>query len=97
MSRQRDKLDKTREEIKNDIDSFDIRKLIKRCSPPFEWSGIKDHPINMIGYYYFGIGDGFKFLDEAIQNADELLLWKLYGLIQNYWLVHYETWYGESK
>lgn len=84
------------EEIKKPISEFNIRNLIITTSPPFEWAGIKDHPIHKIGYYYFGISDRFNFQEEKISQVDENLLWKLYALIQNYWLIHYEEWNGKT-
>lgn len=81
------------EEIKKPISNFDIRKMIIKSCPPFEWAtSNRSHPIEQFGYFYFGIGDGFHFDESKIQEADELLLWKLYGLIQTYWLMHYREW-----
>ena len=65
--------------------------MIVDTAVPFEWAD-NIHPINQLGYFYFGIADGFKFNKEKVENADELFLWKLYGLIQNYWLIHYREW-----
>lgn len=76
-------------EIENDINSFNIRELILTSAPPFEWADGK-HPINTLGNYYFGIGDGFNFDKEKVNKADEDLLWKLYGLISLYWKVKNE-------
>ena len=87
-------IEKICEEIKNPIDSFNIREMIIDVSVPFEWAD-NIHPINQLGYFYFGVGDGFKFNEEKVNNADELFLWKLYGLIQNYWLIHYVEWEGQ--
>lgn len=39
-------------------------------APPFEWSSDKSHPIHTLGYYYFGIGDGFRFNKETVKEAD---------------------------
>lgn len=64
---------------------MDIKKLILDSAPPFEWSNDETHPIHTLGYYYFGIGDGFKFDKEAVKNADEELLKKIYGEIARYW------------
>lgn len=64
---------------------MDIRKLMLDSAPPFEWSNDETHPIHTLGYYYFGIGDGFKFDEEAVKNADEELLKKIYGEIAKYW------------
>lgn len=85
------------EEIKNPLESFDIKKLIMSTAVPFEWcKGDKSHPIQQLGYYYFGIGDGFKFNEQKVNEADELLLWKLYALTQKYWKVHYEEWHERT-
>ena len=81
------------EEIKNPIESFDVRQLIMKSAPPFEWcKNDYSHPIQQLGYFYFGIGDGFDYNEQKVKEADELTLWKLYALIQRYWLVHYEEW-----
>lgn len=88
----KDNIEAVCEAIQAPIDSFDIRKLILKSAPPFEWSAMFDHPINKLGHYYFGIGDGFKFDPEKVKACDELTLWKLYGLIEHYWSVHEEEW-----
>jgi len=77
------------EEIRKPIGEFDIREMILQATPPQEWCGIENHPINQIGYYYFGIADGYKFYEDKVQECDEELLWKLYGLIQKYWCEFY--------
>jgi len=64
---------------------MDIRKLILDSAPPLEWSSDKSHPIHTLGFYIFGIGDGFVFDEEAVKNADEGLLKKIYGEIARYW------------
>lgn len=64
---------------------MNIRKLILDSAPPFEWSNDETHPIHTLGYYYFGIADGFRFDEEAVKNADEELLKKIYGKIARYW------------
>lgn len=64
---------------------MDIRSLMLDAAPPFEWSDDKTHPIHSLGYYYFGIGDGFVFNKKAVENADEELLKKIYGEIARYW------------
>ena len=64
---------------------MNIRKLMLDSAPPFEWSGNESHPIHTLGYYYFGICDGFRFDEEAIKNADEELLKSIYGDIARYW------------
>lgn len=64
---------------------MNIRNLILDSAPPLEWSGDKNHPIHTLGYYYFGIGDGFRFNEEALKDADEELLKKIYGEIARYW------------
>jgi len=82
-----------KEEIKKPIESFDIRKMIMKSAPPFEWDEQNySHPIQQLGYFYFGIGDGFRYDEQKVKEADELTLWKLYALMQRYWLVHYEEW-----
>jgi len=83
------------EDIKQPIESFDIREMITHTSPPFEWCN-KNHPINQIGQFFFGISDGFKFDREKIAVADEVLLWKLYALIQTFWCVHYREWHRKQ-
>ncbi|MPM08416.1 hypothetical protein SDC9_54728 [bioreactor metagenome] len=70
--------------------------MIQKSDPPFEWADRK-HPINTIGSFYFGICDGFTFDEEKVRDADENFLWKLYALIQTYWLVHYEEWDEKSS
>ncbi len=85
-------------EIKRPVEEFDIVELILNSAPPFEWcKSDYSHPIQQLGYYYFGIGDGFKFYEDRVRSADELMLWRLYGLIQTYWLVHYQEWYELQK
>ena len=64
---------------------MNIRKLMLDAAPPFEWCNDEKHPIHTLGYYYFGIGDGFRFDEEAVKNADEELLKKIYGEIARYW------------
>lgn len=64
---------------------MNIKKLMLDSAPPFEWSNDETHPIHTLGYYYFGISDGFKFNEEAVKNADEELLKKIYGEIARYW------------
>lgn len=64
---------------------MDIRKLILDSAPPFEWCSNKAHPIHTLGYYYFGIADGFRFNEEAVENTDEESLKKIYGEIARYW------------
>lgn len=82
-----------KEEIKKPIESFDIRKMIMKSAPPFEWDEQDySHPIQQLGSFYFGIGDGFDYDEQKVKEADELTLWKLYALMQRYWLVHYEEW-----
>ena len=60
---------------------MDIRKLILNSEPPFEWNNDETHPIHSLGYYVFGIYDGFIFDEEAVNDADEELLKKIYGEI----------------
>ena len=85
------------QEICEPIESFDIRKMILDIAVPFEWARADhSHPIEQLGYFYFGIGDGFNFYEEKVNEADELLLWKLYALAQNYWLIHYEEWFNKA-
>ena len=60
---------------------MDIRKLILSSEPPFEWNNDETHPIHSLGYYIFGIYDGFIFDEEAVNDADEELLKKIYGEI----------------
>lgn len=88
-------IEKVCEEIKKPIDCFNIKEMIINTTVPFEWAD-NIHPINQLGYFYFGIADGFKFNEEKVNKADELFLWKLYGLIQNYWLIHYIEWEKEN-
>lgn len=64
---------------------MDIRKLMLDAAPPLEWSGDEGHPIHSLGYYIFGICDGFIFDEEAVKNADEELLNRIYGEIARYW------------
>ena len=64
---------------------MDIRKLILSSEPPFEWNNDETHPIHSLGYYVFGIYDGFIFDEEAVNNADEESLKKIYGEIARYW------------
>lgn len=64
---------------------MNIRKLMLDAAPPLEWSSDKSHPIHTLGYYYFGICDGFIFDEEAVKEADEELLKKIYGEIARYW------------
>lgn len=94
--KEKDNIELICEAIKAPIDSFDIRKLILDTAVPFEWD-VKDHPIKQLGHFYFGIGDGFEFDPEKVNKCDELTLWKLYGLIQTYWLIHYEEWYERAE
>ena len=49
---------------------MDIRKLMLNAAPPFEWSSDETHPIHSLGYYIFGICDGFIFNEEAVNNAE---------------------------
>lgn len=82
---------------KNPIESFDVRQLIMKSAPPLEWCKQDySHPIQQLGSYYFGIGDGFEYDEQKVKEADEATLWKLYALIQNYWLIHYEAWYSKN-
>lgn len=86
------------EEIREPIENFDIRKMILDIAVPFEWATTdRSHPVEQLGYFYFGIGDSFCFNEEKVNEADELLLWKLYALTQNYWLIHYEEWYKKAS
>ena len=86
-----------KEEIKKPIESFDIRKMIMKSAPPFEWDEQDySHPIQQLGYFYFGIGDGFRYDEQKVKEADELTLWKLYALMQTYWLIQYEAWYNKN-
>lgn len=64
---------------------MNIRDLMLNAAPPLEWSDDKTHPIHSLGYYYFGIGEGFVFDKKAVKNADEELLKKIYGEIARYW------------
>ena len=64
---------------------MNIRKLILDSAPPLEWSNDKKHPIHKFVYYIFGICDGFRIDEEAVNNADEELLKKIYGEIARYW------------
>lgn len=84
--------------INKDVEEFDIVELILSSAPPFEWArSDNSHPIQKIGYYYFGIGEGFKFNEEKVREEDESTLWKLYALIQMYWLAHYKEWYNGRR
>ena len=84
-------IEKIYEEIQKPISDFNIRELILNTSPPFEWSTNNgSHPIEQLGYFCFGVGDGFRFDTQKVAEADELVLWKLYALIQTYWLAHYK-------
>ena len=65
---------------------MNIRKLILDSAPPLEWESDKKHPIHTLGYYYFGIADGFKFNEKAVNEANEELLKKIYGEIARYWV-----------
>lgn len=64
---------------------MDIRKLILSSEPPFEWNNDETHSIHSLGYYVFDIYNGFIFDEEAVNNADEELLKKIYGEIARYW------------
>lgn len=86
------------EEIQKPISDFNIRELIMDSSPPFEWlTNNGSHPIEQLGYFYFGIADGFRFNTQKVAEADELILWQLYALIQTYWVVHYREWNRKCK
>ena len=88
-------IDEVCQEIREPIESFDIRKMILDIAVPFEWATAdRTHPIEKLGYFYFGICDGFHFYEEKVNESDELLLWKLYALTQNYWLIHYKEWHN---
>ena len=68
------------------MDGADVRQLIMDSAPPLEWCRDDySHPIQQLGSYYFGIGFGFVFDEQKVKEADEMTLWKLYTLIQDYW------------
>lgn len=71
--------------------NLNIRELILETSPPFEWN-IENHPIQDIGHYLCGMADGFRFDTDKINNAKEEDLWRLYALINKYWLDKYQKW-----
>lgn len=73
-----------------------IRELILKTPPPLDWCG-KKHPIETIGNYYFGIGDGFRFDKDKIEQSDELFLWKMHALISDYWLNFYKEQYNKTQ
>ena len=62
-----------------------IRKIILKAAPPLEWSNDKKHPIHTLGYYTFGMCDGFIYDKEKIEKAEEELLTKILGEIARYW------------
>ena len=46
-----------------------IRKIILKAAPPLEWSNDKKHPIHTLGYYTFGMCDGFIYDKEKIKKG----------------------------
>ena len=78
------------------MENINIRELIKKTPPPFDWD-VKGHPVKEIGYYFYGIGDGFTYDDKKLIDADENILWKLHALISAYWLENYQIWNRRSE
>ena len=64
---------------------MDIRKLIVKSAPPYEWLDNKNHPIHTLGHYVSGVYERFIFDKNAVDNADEEFLKKIYGEIARYW------------
>ena len=65
------------------VKNINIRNLILNSAPPFEWSGDKNHPIHTLGCYYFGIGEGFRFNENTVKEADEEMLKRFMARLQD--------------
>lgn len=70
---------------------MNIKELILETSPPFEWN-TREHPIQKLGNFFFGIAEGFSFDKKKVNEASDTDLWKLYALINKYWLDNYQEW-----
>lgn len=77
-------------EIKYSED-LDVRQLLKTTVPPYLYACDKNCPAYKLGYFTSGPYQKWIWIDEKLNETDELTLWKIYGLCQNYWFDMYES------
>ncbi len=71
-----------------------IDKILS-ISPPLEWNN--DTFWKKYGYYYFGIGDGYKWNEESLKNEEEHVLWIILATIQSHRAETYDKRYWEQN
>ena len=79
---------------KFDVKNPDLDKLVKQACPPFDMAypgSIADN----FGFFYFGIGDGFRYSPK--ENVNNETKWKYVALCALYWMTFYENLYHESE
>lgn len=79
---------------KFDVKNPDLDKLVKEACPPFDMA-YKGSIADNFGYFYFGIGDGFKYSPK--ENIDDETKWKYVALCALYWQTFYENLYDECQ
>ncbi len=79
-----------REEIKYS-EELDVRNLLKETSPPYIYAIDKNCPVYHLGYFTWGAHEKWIWIDEELNKADDLTLWKVYALIQQNWGAMYKS------
>ena len=74
-------------EKKVDLDNIELDKMVEETIPPLE--GINNSIFEEFGYFYFGIGDGFK-LKKDWKKMDELSKWRYVALCNTCWYYFYQ-------
>lgn len=77
-----------------DVKNPDIDKLTEEACPPFDMAYTGSIADNF-GYFYFGIGDGFRYSPK--ENIDNETKWKYVALCALYWLNFYKNCFDKSK
>lgn len=86
---------KTEEPIKKEINlDMPVLELVKKSSPPYE---LMSHPlISKYGFFYGRICESWIWEDK-LEQATELELWKILGLINTYRANDFYYWYEKEK
>ena len=72
-------------------EELNIRELIKTTSIPYIYACDKNCPAYKLGYFTSGPRQEWIWDEKELAKMDELTLWKIYGLSQNYWFDLYES------
>jgi hypothetical protein len=71
-----------------------IKEILDTC-PDQEWCS--DLFWNKYGRCFFGIGDGYDWNENALNNASDEELWKILALCSTNWYKKYRKWYEEAS